>query len=310
MPHLIFPPKVSLHAIATLGTAYSDFAAARKANMASRTPRSGTGGLRAPPRGSKGSGREPPALEPREPGWIGGSVTLPVVGATCTGDGATGGGGDGVNAALDFCCRTGARAAGSASPSTLVRLKVLELDRLPAGLPARLPGAAADPTSTKPSSVDTLRVWSFNSEDALMGKGIFRMKDCGSSVWTLNSRSIFARRSRKICSSSSSERSSLRMPSPTGGPVVATAGGAAVTKVVPPSSWSWPSTSLLEAPLRNATSNWFASSSRMPNWEMLLCREGGPTCCSECTLRNFLRFSFIRGCLLLSRFMKQPLPRR
>jgi len=69
---------------AQAATAYSDIEAARKARMASRTPPSAIKGLGLLT--SKGSGREPPpALDPREDGAIGGSVTP-------TGDAGTGAG--------------------------------------------------------------------------------------------------------------------------------------------------------------------------------------------------------------------------
>mmetsp|Transcript_92542 Transcript_92542/g.289709 ORF Transcript_92542/g.289709 Transcript_92542/m.289709 type:complete len:255 (-) Transcript_92542:704-1468(-) len=132
------------------------------------------------------------------------------------------------------------------------------------------------------------------------GKGDVRMKERGSSELALKSWSIFARRSRRICSSSSSDRSSSRIPDEAGrssGPPIV-------------SGWRPPGViSAGYAPAEVITS-WFVPSSSTPTWDADLRRRPGPTSCIDRTLRIFCRFNFNRGSVALLFFWKQPPPSR
>mmetsp|Transcript_22263 Transcript_22263/g.62469 ORF Transcript_22263/g.62469 Transcript_22263/m.62469 type:complete len:402 (+) Transcript_22263:560-1765(+) len=274
--------------------------------MASRTPTSGTEGRggRPPPSapGSVGRGQLP-ALEPREPGWIGGRATPAVAvarGAVGVATDAEDSGG------VEMC----SEAAGFVRPPVAAR--------------KRSPGSSPRPVRNRPEEgrralgcACGVALWSssvcgdrpsFCPAAALTAKGVGRMKEAGSSTSWLNFRSMFSRRARKIWSSSSSDSSSLRISA------VCAAGGLVMNVPAPPAppcrAWGTGREPWLGLPLRSETRSWLASSSRMPSCVALLCRVGMSDFCREWTLRILPRLSFKCGPLLFACRWKQPEPRR
>mmetsp|Transcript_40661 Transcript_40661/g.126749 ORF Transcript_40661/g.126749 Transcript_40661/m.126749 type:complete len:326 (-) Transcript_40661:676-1653(-) len=262
--------------------------------MASRTPTSGTimrGHDSASLASVKGA---PPALDPRDLGAMGGSVTPPEAAEVTVGIGDTPGVADDV---VDGGC-------------TIVNCLVKRAGGLVMSLassPRPVRNRAEDDLFDTPDSALMLLSSSNPLGDPTLqramsssGKGDLRMKERGSSELALKSWSIFARRSRRICSSSSSDRSSSRIPDEAGrssGPPIV-------------SGWRPPGViSAGYAPAEVITS-WFVPSSSMPTCDADLRRRPGPTSCIDRTLRIFCRFSFNRGSVAFFFLWKQPPPSR
>mmetsp|Transcript_91163 Transcript_91163/g.283401 ORF Transcript_91163/g.283401 Transcript_91163/m.283401 type:complete len:234 (-) Transcript_91163:755-1456(-) len=162
-----------------------------------------------------------------------------------------------------------------------------EEDRFGPGLVGAARPASSSGLAREPS------IWPSSSSAA---KGICRMKEGGSSACNLNSRSIFARRSRKICSSSASERSSLSMPAGLGAASRGTSSRGAHCRP--------------GVLLRSETRSWLASSSSTATCDTALLQLLARTCGDERTLRIFPRSSLSRGSLAFARPCEHPEPRR